>query len=178
MFNELRAVVTQDGQLEAKQNELQQKISNYQFLASERAMGVGVPPPENLAQLETQLAQIKQVRATLLANYPVSGLIEAHQVGDDVSDAQIEDILTNRFAGINRDIDVAKEKISNGDIPLNELDALIPEILAQTPEGQRGEVEQYLKKQQRIDTAISVGGTLGEIGLTAGAIIHYVCDEQ
>ena len=112
LFNELRAVVTQDARLSAKQNELQQKINNYQSLSAERAMGVSVPLRENLAQLTAQLAQIKQVRATLLANYPVSGLIEAHQVGDDVSDAQIEDILTNRFAGINRDIDVAKEKMA------------------------------------------------------------------
>ena len=179
LFNELRAVVTQDGQLEAQQKQLERElavISNDPAMAGESpAMGGSIRvDPHSIAQLTTQLQQIKQVRATLLANYPVSGLIEAHQVGDDVSDAQIEDILTYRFAGINRDIDVAKEKISNGDIPLNELDALIPEILAQTPEGQRGEVEKYLKKQQRIDTAISVGGTLGEIGLTAGAIVSGI----
>ena len=137
-------------------------------------MGVSIPVPENLSQFTAQLAQIKQVRATLLAQYPVSGLIEAHQVADDVSDAQIEDILTHRFAGINGDIDVSKEKISNGDIPLNELDALIPQILAETPEAQRAEVEQYLNQQQRIDTAIKVGGTLGEIGLTAGAIVTSI----
>ena len=176
LFDELRAVVTQDGELEAKQNQLQRQIGRIE--ANAQLAGAGQAPfPEDYEQLnplKDQLEQIKQVRATLLANYPISGLIKTHQVGDDVSDAELDEILNNRLAGVLFDIDTAKERISNGDVPLHQLDAVIPEILAQTPEHQRAEVEQYLKKQQRIDTAIEVGGTLGEIGLTVGAIVSSI----
>ena len=176
LFDELRAVVTQDGELEAKQNQLQRQIGRIE--ANAQLAGAGQAPfPEDYEQLnplKDQLEQIKQVRATLLANYPISGLIKTHQVGDDVSDAELDEILNNRLAGVLFDIDTAKERISNGDVPLHQLDAVIPEIIAQTPEHQRAEVEQYLKKQQRIDTTIEVGGTLGEIGLTVGAIVSGI----
>lgn len=176
LLDELRPIVKQDGQLEAQQKQIERELalhSNDPGLAGESpAMGGSIRVnPERQAELTYQLEQIKQVRATLLAQYPAAGLIKPHEVEDSVSDAQLQEILSSRFAGVNRDIDAAKAGIDSGDIPLSELDAILPEVLAETPEQDRAEVEKYLKKQQRIDTAIEVGGTLGELGLTAGAIV-------
>ena len=179
LLQELRGVVKKDAQLEARQQELERNINLHQRPDIGASMGGVVPKGYSAAEREAyraELAQIKQVRAALLAQYPASGMVKTQEA--DLSDAELQEVLSKRFDGVRQAISSSREKINTEDIPIEQLELVIQEVLGQQGEDlspqQRQEIESYLSRQRNIDKAIKYGGTAAEIALTAGAVISSI----
>ena len=180
LLAELRGVVKKDGQLEAQQQELERELalhSSDPTLAGESpAMGGSVRNnPEREAQLEARLQQVKQVRASLLAQYPASGLVKTEEA--ELGDVELQGVLLERFNGVQQNIASSKEKINSGDVPIEQLEPVIDEVLAEDENlstQERQEIEGYIAQQRRIDKTIRYGGTAAEVALTAGAVIANI----
>ena len=111
LLTELRGVVNKDGQLEAQQQQLESQIS--QIEADRHLAGAGQAPYPQNAQVDAfkaQLQQIKQVRASLLAQYPASGLVKTEEI--ELGDIDLKFVLTERFQGVQQNIESSKEKIN------------------------------------------------------------------
>ena len=126
--------------------------------------------------LKAQLQQVKQVRASLLAQYPASGLVKIEET--ELSDAELQAILSERFNSVGQNIESSREKINSGDVPIEQLEPVINEVLAQQGENlstqQRQEIEGYIAQQRRIDKTIKYGGTAAEVALTVGAVVSSI----
>ena len=126
--------------------------------------------------LKAQLQKVKQVRASLLAQYPASGLVKTEET--ELSDAELQAILSERFNSVGQNIESSREKINSGDVPIEQLEPVINEVLAQQGENlstqQRQEIEGYIAQQRRIDKTIKYGGTAAEVALTVGAVVSSI----
>ena len=134
--------------------------------------------PENANEvdaLKAQLQQVKQVRASLLAQYPASGLVKTEET--ELSDTELQGVLSQRFDGVRQNIESSKEKINSEDIPIEQLEPVIDEVLAEDENlstQERQEIEGYIAQQRRIDQTIKYGGSAAEVALTAGAVVSSI----
>ena len=135
-------------------------------------MGGGIRHnPQRKAEIESQLEQVRQLEDAFLAEYPLASLLNTQQVDDSVSDRQLQETLAGRLGQVNQSIEETKARLDNGDLPIEELDGLKPQVLANTPEHERAEVEKYIRGQKRKDTAIKTATTVGSLGLGIGALV-------
>ena len=135
-------------------------------------MGGGIRHnPQRKAEIESQLEQVRELEDAFLAEYPLASLLNTQQVDDSVSDRQLQETLAGRLGQVNQSIEETKARLDNGDLPIEELDGLKPQVLANTPEHERAEVEKYLRGQKRKDTAIKTATTVGSLGLGIGALV-------
>lgn len=179
LLAELRGVVKKDAQLKARQKELERNINLHQQPDIGASMGGVVPKGYSAAEREAmsaELEQIKQVRATLLAQYPALGLVKTNEA--DLSDAELQAVLSERFNGVRQAISSSREKINTEDIPIEQLEPVIQEVLGQQSENlseqDRQEIESYLARRRNIDKTIKYGGAALEVALTAGAVISSI----
>jgi hypothetical protein len=121
-------------------------------------------------QNQANLNEIQQVRSTLLALYPASGLLGDGDVKETNSDAKLLAILNDRFENILFNISAAIERVNSGDIPLLQLEPLIQATLQQTPEAEKAAVNQYLDSARSQKNTFLLIGFLAQIGLTVAAI--------
>ena len=177
MLLELRTVVKQDARLEAQQKQLESQTKRLE--ADKHLAGAGLAPLPDVNKLEAlkaQLQQVKQVRASLLAQYPASGLVKTEET--ELSDAELQGVLLERFNSVQQNIESSREKINNEDVPIEQLEPVIDEVLAEQGENlsteERQEIEGYIAQQRRIDKTIKYGGTAAEVALTVGAVISNI----
>ena len=123
-----------------------------------------------IVQNNTKLDEIKQMRSTLLALYPASGLLEARDLKEANSDAKLLATLNDRFKDILENIFEAIKRVNSGDIPLLQLEPLIQGTLKETPEADITAINQYLQSERGRENTFRLVGFLAQIGLTVGAI--------
>jgi len=178
----LRQVVEADERLESTQKQLEKHSQNLELRlriqttpeTAEAAQGTG----PNAAQLQAQLDQnqaklneIQQVRITLLALYPASGLLQARDVKESNSDAKLLATLNERLESVLSDIDRARQGIVSGDIQLLELEPLVAAVREETPEAEKAAVDKYLRDQRNLKNTFQFLGYFAQIGLTVAAFL-------
>ncbi|MEG4323800.1 hypothetical protein QUB37_13140 [Microcoleus sp. AT3-A2] len=177
----LRQVVAADERLESTQKQLENRSLDFQVRLRMQTVRetAGGPPGTgpNAAQLQALIAQnqaklneIKQVRGTLLALYPASGLLTAGDVKETNSDAQLLATLNDRFENIRSNIKAAIKGIDSGDIRPERLEPLVAETLKETPEADNSAVTEYLQGERQRENTFRFFGFLAQIGLTVAAI--------
>jgi hypothetical protein len=178
-LSRLRQVVEADERLEATQKRLENdcNVLDTRLMAGGVVERAEMPVPEGglptaqlqaqLKQTQAQLAEIKQVRRTLLDLYPASGLLNVGDVQDGNNDTELLATLNERFDSIYLDIGNVAQGIDTGDIPLLKLDALVQTTLTETPPAEQATVTEYIKSESEREIQIQLGGFLGQLGLTA-----------
>lgn len=166
-LDNLRTEVELIAQYEEKEREIQEQLSWVSNNQAAAAINSQAYDPEAFKRLQNDLKEVKSVSAALLKQFPVAGLLRAEQVDrDTISDAQLQKVLSGKFNGIERDIERSRERIDNGDIPLTELDGIIPGVIEQLPENKRQEVQQYIKQKKHSLAKVSAAAAGAEVLLT------------
>ena len=174
-LDDLRLQTRKAGEIKAERKRLERELvlqGGTELTAGEAGMGGGIRHnPQRKAEIESQLEQVRELEDAFLAEYPLASLLNTQQVDDSVSDRQLQETLAGRLGQVNQSIEETKARLDNGDLPIEELDGLKPQVLANTPEHERAEVEKYLRGQKRKDTAIKTATTVGSLGLGIGALV-------
>ena len=174
LLDDLRVQTRKAGEIKAERKRLERELVLFggtELTAGEAGMGGAIRhDPQRKAELQAQLEQVKQVEAAFLAEYPLASLLNTKQVDDSVSNKQLQQHLSGRLGKITESIEQTKQGLDNGDIPIEELDGLIPSVLANTPKNERAEVEKYIEGKLRRDARIKTATTVGSLGLTVGAL--------
>ena len=165
-LDNLREEVTLLARYEEKEQEILDELSWVSNDPGAAALNSQAYDPEAFERLQNELVEVKQARAALLKQFPVAGLLRTEQVDSElVSDRRLVQI-SRKFNGIERDIQQSRFGIDNGDIPLSELDGIIPGVLEQIPEEQRSQVEAYIKKKKQTEATVQAGTAGAEVLLT------------
>ena len=174
LLDDLRVQTRKAGEIKAERKRLERELvlqGGTELTAGEAGMGGAIRHnSQRKAEIEAKLEQVKQLEDTFLAEYPLASLLNTKQVDDSVSDKQLQQHLSGRLGKITESIEQTKQGLDNGDIPIEELDGLIPSVLAETPEHERAEVEKYIEGKLRRDAQIKTATTVGSLGLTVGAL--------
>ena len=126
------------------------------------------------AQLDTftaKLTEAKQLRVTLLALYPATGVLKTGDVKENKDDAAVIRKLNEGFKNILSDIDKTREGVINGDVPITKLGAIVSQTQNEIEgEEAKAAVERYLERERTRDNIISLSLFALEIGLTIAAL--------
>ena len=125
-------------------------------------------------QLDTftaKLTEAKQLRVTLLALYPATGVLKTGDVKENKDDAAVIRKLNEGFKNILSDIDKTREGVINGDVPITKLGAIVSQTQNEIEgEEAKAAVERYLERERTRDNIISLSLFALEIGLTIAAL--------
>ncbi|MDY6785854.1 MAG: polymorphic toxin type 28 domain-containing protein [Cyanobacteriota bacterium] len=171
----LRQVVETDEALALKEIELELEINRQRNALRDENDNIRVDVAERvlegLNRLELQRQEVKSVRKAIAQLYPASHLLEGDDVSEGVSDEKIAQRVSGKFETILGDIERVEIGVHNGDISLNDLDAVVQEALAELGEGKAQEVAQnYVRQQQNRKTAISLSTLAIGLGLTVATL--------
>ena len=177
-LEQLRNVVRQDGELEAEQRRLRTYLRVYtdNEEIADASLGEKSYDPQKVAEYNARLEQIEIQRNNLLALNPASQLIKTKEA--DLSDAELKEVLNQRFAVVQQDIDTAQEKVLNDDVPIQHLEPIINEVLAEhknaeVPPEKIKEIDDYLQKrrnnERNTQIALQVGGGAATIATLLAA---------
>ncbi|WP_017660507.1 hypothetical protein [Baaleninema simplex] len=125
----------------------------------------------NLTQLDTALNAVQRERLIIGQSHPASSLFhDDREKADDLADDRsLAYEIHTRFNRILEYIDKVEVALHEDKISLEDLDAVVTEVLEQIPRQGKEVIREYIDNQNRIEIAISFSALAVELGLGVAA---------